>query len=290
MDDVASCSSKPMASSTGSSRVIQPYERLEGILVTEVRPASVKKSSAVPWLRDIAGHAARLIAFGDDVTDEHMFQALSPQDDAVVVRTAETPPHVRALGARTGPDEVRSVLRYILAFARGKRPFPLCFRARSRRRAAPPSASIATSWSSPIDSRISVISKATKASNGRRTSAVSISALEPALARARRHVAGLGRSNRAGHGDGGERRQRRSSTAQLAWFDYKESWYRDYYSGFCNGTLWPLFHSFPSRVTLSDKGWEAYREVHEVIAEVALGTHRHARHDLGARLPPAHAR
>jgi trehalose 6-phosphate synthase len=60
-----------------------------------------------------------------------------------------------------------------------------------------------------------------------------------------------------------------SGTTQFAWVDYKESWYRAYYTGFCNGTLWPLFHSFPTRVTFSDESWAAYQEVHEHLAHYA---------------------
>jgi trehalose 6-phosphate synthase len=95
-----------------------------------------------------------------------------------------------------------------------------------------------------------------------------ISALEPAL-RARGGM-WLGWSGRtvpdadrleSGMIEGG-------GPVQLAWVDYKERWYRDYYGNFCNGTLWPLFHSFPSRVAVSDAGWDAYREVHEAFAEV----------------------
>jgi trehalose 6-phosphate synthase len=59
-------------------------------------------------------------------------------------------------------------------------------------------------------------------------------------------------------------------TAQFAWFDYRESWYREFYSGFCNQTLWPLFHSFPSRVTFSDSAWDAYRRVTDAVADLAV--------------------
>lgn len=245
------------------------YERLEGILVTEVRPASVKKSSAVPWLRDIAGHSARLIAFGDDVTDEHMFQALSPQDDAVVVRTAET----RRTYARwelEGPDEVRSVLRYIHGLRSGQTPIPVVL----PREIAP-----TRSPSIGIDRDLLVVSnrlpdfrhiEGDEGVERKKNVGGLVSALEPAL-RARGGM-WLGWSGRTvPDTETVESGVIDDRTAQLAWFDYKESWYRDYYSGFCNGTLWPLFHSFPSRVTLSDKGWEAYREVHDVIAEVASG-------------------
>ena len=36
----------------------------------EVRPARMRKSLAVPWLREQTGAGARLLAFGDDLTDE----------------------------------------------------------------------------------------------------------------------------------------------------------------------------------------------------------------------------
>src|SRR5262249_27525912 len=55
----------------------------------------------------------------------------------------------------------------------------------------------------------------------------------------------------------------------LVWFDYKQSWLRDYYSGFCNATLWPLFHSFPGRVVIDEKTWSSYVEVHEAFADQA---------------------
>jgi trehalose 6-phosphate synthase/phosphatase len=36
-----------------------------------------------------------------------------------------------------------------------------------------------------------------------------------------------------------------------------------YYNGFCNGTLWPLFHYFTRYVRFDEKHWEAYRAVNE---------------------------
>jgi len=242
------------------------YERLEGTLVTEVRPASVKKSSAVPWVREIAGAGARLVAIGDDVTDEHMFQALAPQDESIVVRTAET----RRTFARwelADTDEVRAVLRYVHGLRAGHTPLPIVL----PREVAPPHATQIV-----VDRDLLVVSnrlpdfRHIEGDEEVRKKNVGglVSALEPAL-RARGGM-WLGWSGRtvpdtesvaSGVIDNG--------TAQFAWVDYKEAWYRDYYSGFCNGTLWPLFHSFPSRVTLSDKGWGAYREVHETLADVA---------------------
>jgi alpha,alpha-trehalose-phosphate synthase [UDP-forming] len=92
-----------------------------------------------------------------------------------------------------------------------------------------------------------------------------VSALEPILAA--RHGLWLGWGGRVvpdseepGHGvDEG--------SPPLAWFDYKQSWQRDYYNGFCNATLWPLFHSFPSRVVIDDATYASYVQVHEAFAD-----------------------
>ncbi len=44
----------------------------------------------------------------------------------------------------------------------------------------------------------------------------------------------------------------------------------NFYNGFANDTLWPLFHSFPDLVTYSQNYWKFYREVNELFSnEVA---------------------
>ena len=242
------------------------YERLEGVLVAEVRPASVKKSSAVPWMREKAGPGARLIAIGDDVTDEHMFQACGPHDETIVVRSAE----LRRTAARwelESSDEVRAVLRYFHNVRTGQTPLPIVL-PRQITRPSPPS--------SAQERGLLVISnrlpdfRPVEGDEGERKKNVGglVSALEPAL-RARGGM-WLGWSGRTvAESEPIESGIAESGTTQFAWVDYKESWYRGYYSGFCNGTLWPLFHSFPSRVTFSDDSWAAYQEVHEHLADYA---------------------
>jgi len=48
---------------------------------------------------------------------------------------------------------------------------------------------------------------------------------------------------------------------------------REFYTGFSNGTLWPLFHSFTTRAEFSAGNWKAYERVNhkycEAVAEVA---------------------
>jgi trehalose 6-phosphate synthase/phosphatase len=43
-----------------------------------------------------------------------------------------------------------------------------------------------------------------------------------------------------------------------------------FYHGFCNGTLWPLFHYFPSYAIYSERDWETYRRVNEKFCEALM--------------------
>lgn len=247
------------------------FELLEGVLVAEIRPASVKKSSAVPWIRGFAGADARLLAFGDDVTDEHMFRVMSGNDEPVVVRTAEK----RRTAARwelDNCDEVRATLRWIHGVRSGHTPLPVVL-PREIEQPAPKSVSHSRDLL-VVSNRLPDMRSAETNDEPNRKKNVGglISALEPALKT--RHGMWLGWSGKTvaaseeittGVSDDDDP----DATVKLAWVDYKESWYRHYYSGFCNGTLWPLFHSFPSRVSMSDDGWSSFKEVHEAFADVA---------------------
>jgi trehalose 6-phosphate synthase/phosphatase len=44
-----------------------------------------------------------------------------------------------------------------------------------------------------------------------------------------------------------------------------------FYLGFCNKTLWPLFHSFPSVAAYEEQMWESYLEVNEKFCDTLLG-------------------
>jgi trehalose 6-phosphate synthase len=92
-----------------------------------------------------------------------------------------------------------------------------------------------------------------------------VSALEPALS-ARRGV-WLGWSGRTRPGaDTTAFGLDASEGPELAWVDFPEEWRRHYYDGLCNGALWPLFHSFPSRVRLCDRDWAAYQRANRAFA------------------------
>lgn len=49
-----------------------------------------------------------------------------------------------------------------------------------------------------------------------------------------------------------------------------EEVYDRYYNGFCNATLWPLFHYFPSFVVYDQRYFEAYEEVNRQFADALL--------------------
>ncbi|MBX3232789.1 MAG: trehalose-phosphatase [Labilithrix sp.] len=245
------------------------FERLEGVLVVEIRPASVKKSSAVPWIRGIAGAGTRLLTLGDDVTDEHMFRAVDANDESVVVRTAER----RRTAARwelDDADEVRAVLQWIRGVRAGETPLPLVL-PRQIEQPAPPASGVSRDLL-VVSNRLPDFSPIEGDDPAARKKNVGglVSALEPALRERRAMWLGWsGKTVATTEPTTGGTSDENEGPVQLAWVDYTEKQYRDYYSGFCNGTLWPLFHSFPSRVAIEDAGWESYRDVHEAFADVA---------------------
>jgi trehalose 6-phosphate synthase/phosphatase len=69
---------------------------------------------------------------------------------------------------------------------------------------------------------------------------------------------------------------------------------RLYYHGFANRTLWPLFHSFPTRMQLDRRDWVAYDTVNRRFALVAAEVGRGARliwiHDYQLMRTAAHLR
>lgn len=47
-----------------------------------------------------------------------------------------------------------------------------------------------------------------------------------------------------------------------------------YYDGFCNSTIWPLFHYFPTLASFSEDEWESYRRVNGLFADALAGVLR----------------
>jgi trehalose 6-phosphate synthase/phosphatase len=46
--------------------------------------------------------------------------------------------------------------------------------------------------------------------------------------------------------------------------------YNRYYNGFCNSTLWPLFHYFPSYAVFDNQSFQAYEDVNRLLADAVL--------------------
>ena len=96
------------------------YEHIEAPKAFEVASTRLRKGVAIPWIRERAGGAARLLVLGDDLPDEEMFRALGPgatSDPGVQV--GEDP--LRATAARWRlPDPAAAVafLQWILAVRR----------------------------------------------------------------------------------------------------------------------------------------------------------------------------
>lgn len=44
----------------------------------------------------------------------------------------------------------------------------------------------------------------------------------------------------------------------------------DYYLGFCNKIIWPLFHYFPTRVVWEDRYWQSYKQVNQAFCKEIL--------------------
>jgi alpha,alpha-trehalose-phosphate synthase [UDP-forming]/trehalose-phosphatase len=246
------------------------FERLEGASNLEVRPASIRKSAAIPWMRQRVGLGARLIALGDDLTDEDMFRALGAGDEAIQVGS-DVARATAASWRLDGPEATGAFLRWILAArAESKTPppevLPVPVVRRPRVAAAPsPHRLLAISNRLP-DLRVF------EDPTDRRKQGVGglVSALEPVLGA--RGGLWLGWSGRTALGDEpGPPQIVEGTSPPLAWMDFPQGWAERYYNGFCNRSLWPLFHSFPSRVRFVDAEWEAYEAVNEAFADAAVG-------------------
>src|SRR5262249_33774742 len=102
----------------------------------EVKPARMDKASAVVWLRERAGARCRLIAVGDDVTDEDMFRNLAAEDESVIV--GDEGGRVSVARWRVdSPEETADFLRWILALRRGEVPEAELYPRRTAIRALP---------------------------------------------------------------------------------------------------------------------------------------------------------
>ncbi len=229
----------------------EEFERLDGIEVLEVRRRTFHKGLAVSWVREHIPDT-RILAIGDDRTDEDMFAELRDDELAIRVGSANT----RARCWLPEHTAVRAFLGW-LANARTNGAFPPFLSLESRHAPA------------PTKSRLVVVSNRIPPGTTGRERPVGglVSALEPAL----RHHDGvwLGWNGNETAGerpilvDDAERPVRAS-------FELPVGAREHFYGGFCNRALWPLFHGFPGRVRYADDDWRAYVDANAEFARHAV--------------------
>ncbi|MDP2959717.1 MAG: trehalose-phosphatase, partial [Longimicrobiales bacterium] len=245
------------------------YDIVPGAQSLEVRSTNARKSVAVPWVREKGGLDTRIVAFGDDITDEDMFSVLGAGDDGVLVASGR----VRATTARwlvDSPADVLGFLGWLQAARAGgtlpetpvlPRPIPAWVR--------PPRPGsgcglLAVSNRLPeLRDPVSPDAERTRPVGGL------VAALQPVLTG--RGGLWLGWSGRTVPGDAfGPVRIDTEAVPALAWLDLPATAHERYYNGFCNRSLWPLFHTLPGRVRFDDADWDAYVAVNDRLAEAAV--------------------
>jgi trehalose 6-phosphate synthase len=243
------------------------FEQLDGAAVIEVRPTVARKAVAVDWVRRARGADTRIVAMGDDVTDEDMFRTLGSGDESVLV-TGKLDHLTAAQWRLAAPAEVVTFLEWICAVRRDE-PSPreptLPHRARPTRASTgglEPSDLLVVSNRLP-DLRAPVSPEEER----KRSVGGLVAALEPVLAT--RRGLWLGWSGGTVTDDPGPLDVSTDRGAQLAWFDLPAALHDEYYNGFCNRCLWPLLHSLPERCHFSDAAWRAYSNGNDRIAEAA---------------------
>ncbi|MEW6778235.1 MAG: trehalose-phosphatase, partial [Bdellovibrionota bacterium] len=243
------------------------YELLEGLLSLEVRPARIRKSAAVSWLRGRLGTGARLLALGDDVTDEDLFGALGPEDEAVLVGGAPA----RATAAAwklASPSEAICWLEWVLAVRREAASPPPPFLPEAVSPLRPETQPVAGDYDLlVVSNRLPEMrSPVTPEEARRRNVGGLVSALEPVL-KARSGL-WFGWSGQVAEGDEpGSIGMDGVSQPNLAWVDLPRRWVEQYYGGLCNRAIWPLFHSFPHVARYDDEEWRCYADTNKALAD-----------------------
>jgi len=228
------------------------HQRLAGVEMVEVRPRRHHKGNAVVWVRERLG-PLRIIAIGDDVTDEDMFFALDSDDLAIAVGAAN-----RATCAQVAVDDIEGVRRFLRWLVE----------ARSAHGSAGPPPLTPLARVSTIRTRFLVVSNRTPTINRERGREVGglVADLEPAL----RDHGGVWLGWTGQERDGSVELAIETATRPTrACFDLTSRARRKFYSGFCNRVLWPLLHGFPGRLRYEDDEWAAYVEANELYADLA---------------------
>jgi len=244
------------------------YEIVPGAAVIEIRPATARKSVAVPWVREKNGADTRVVAIGDDITDEDMFAVLGAGDEGILVGAGVG----RATVARwtlESPETVRRFLEWLVAVrGTGVPPEPSVL-PRLRRAWTAPVASGRGHGLLAVSNRLPELRDPISPDAERvRPVGGLVAALQPVLAS--RGGLWLGSSGRTVPGDAfGAVRVDADAAPALAWLDLPTLVHERYYNGFCNRSLWPLFHTLPGRVRFETAEWDAYVAVNDHFAQAA---------------------
>ena len=245
------------------------FEDLAGSEVIEIRPRMARKGNAVAWVRGLLGPECRLLVVGDDVTDEDMFSATSERDAPVLV--GEIPGHMTAARWRLeSSQDVLALYRWIVALRReALAPAGPPQRQPSRVETIPDVVAEGAFFDLLVlSNRLPELRSSTATPSRKRNVGGLVSALAPTLTA--RKAIWLGWSGRThAEATGTAVGLDRVDGLSLAWVDFPEEWHRHYYNGLCNSALWPLLHSFPTRVKISHADWHSYERANEAFATVA---------------------
>ncbi|HEU4734567.1 MAG TPA: trehalose-phosphatase [Kofleriaceae bacterium] len=235
----------------------QQLERLPEVCALEVRHRAAHKGSALNWLRGRGPSGAAMLAIGDDLTDEDMFVSLRDGDVGVLV--SAQPRRTQAMLRLPDPEAVHRFLRWLI----GARSVPW-------RTEAAPDILVVTRPPHRLETRLVVASNrlpAAPSGDRRREVGGLVSALTPVLAE--RNGIWIGWSG-AEREPGLRLRVEPGDGVTRAQFDYPPTWRQRFYAGFCNQSLWPLLHGFPSRVRYVDDEWQCYVDANRAYADKIL--------------------
>ncbi len=243
----------------------QQLERLPVAEALEVRHRAAHKGGALSWLRGRGPQGATVLAIGDDVTDEDMFVSLREHDLGILV--AEQPRRTEATLRLPSPAAVHRFLRWLIEARRGQ-PTPTPTPA-----AKPEGIELARlPRTSALQPRLIVASNrlpAAPSTERQREVGGLVSALLPALAENSGIWLGWSGLER----EPGLRLRIETSDHDAitrAQFDYPPTWRQLFYAGFCNQSLWPLLHGFPTRVRYVDDEWACYVDANRAYARLVL--------------------
>jgi trehalose 6-phosphate synthase len=236
---------------------LETHQHLERLPVTEaleVRHRAAHKGTAMGWLRARGPAGAPLIVLGDDITDEDMFVSLREGDVGILV--SDQPRRTQAGLRLPSPAAVHRFLRWLID-ARRDRPM-----------LAPAELVVARMPRRPLEARLVVVSNrlpAAPSADRRREVGGLVSALLPVLTETNGLWLGWSGAER----DPGLRLRIDDADAfTRAQFDYPPTWRQQFYSGFCNQSLWPLLHGLTERVRYVDEEWRCYVDANRAYGQL----------------------